>query len=259
MARVWGLTHPAAAAVGLTAGWRVLHVSWDPTTHPTPTPRSLWEEVGLHIPSPRHGFQWHPCPRSPDLEFLMYLFTYLDQHGLIIFFYTWIIIQYCFDYCGAQIVPASAPEALCADSLSLWCTPIIVGFQFGCALSSAFSYFLALHSVYCPCARISHFNKEFLLLENGLEIPENTILRKYKFRMSLVTQWVRIHLPWVWPLVQEDSTCLGATKAMRHNYRSPHTWSPRSAKGELAHEKPCSWSSPHSPQWKKQQTPARTE
>ena len=36
---------------------------------PHPQPQSLWEEVGLRIPSPRHEFQWHPCPQSPDLEF----------------------------------------------------------------------------------------------------------------------------------------------------------------------------------------------
>ena len=35
-------------------------------------------------------------------------------------------------------------------------------------------------------------------------------------------QWLRIHLPmqgtWVPSLVQEDSTCLGATKILRHDY-----------------------------------------
>ena len=39
---------------------------------------------------------------------------------------------------------------------------------------------------------------------------------------SLVAQWLRIRLPmqgtWVLALVQEDSTCRGATKSMRHNY-----------------------------------------
>ena len=39
---------------------------------------------------------------------------------------------------------------------------------------------------------------------------------------SLVAQWIRIHLPvqgtWVGPLVQEDLTCHGATKPVRHNY-----------------------------------------
>ena len=39
---------------------------------------------------------------------------------------------------------------------------------------------------------------------------------------SLVVQWLRIHLPmqgtWVRALVQEDSTCRGATESMHHNY-----------------------------------------
>ena len=43
-----------------------------------------------------------------------------------------------------------------------------------------------------------------------------------KKRTSLVAQWLRIHLPmqatWVRSLVQEDPTCRGATKPVRHNY-----------------------------------------
>ena len=39
---------------------------------------------------------------------------------------------------------------------------------------------------------------------------------------SLVAQWLRIRLPmqgtWVRALVQEDPTCHGATKPVRHNY-----------------------------------------
>ena len=35
---------------------------------------------------------------------------------------------------------------------------------------------------------------------------------------SLVAQWLRIHLPWVWSLVWEDPTCHEATKPMHHNY-----------------------------------------
>ena len=41
-------------------------------------------------------------------------------------------------------------------------------------------------------------------------------------RTSLVTQWLRIHLPMqgtrVRALVREDPTCCGATKPMCHNY-----------------------------------------
>ena len=43
-------------------------------------------------------------------------------------------------------------------------------------------------------------------------------------RTSLVVQWIRIRLSvqgaWVWPLVQEDSTCQGATKPTGHNNRA---------------------------------------
>ena len=194
----------------------------------------------LHTPQPPEslGRSWsaHPQPEarvpmtSVSVEswlgvllFLMYLFTYLDQHGLIIFFLylDYNPVLFCL-FCCSDCSSFSPWNSSCW-LLSLWCTPIIVSFQFGCALSSAFSYFLALHSVYCPYPRISPFTKEFLLLENELEIRENTILRKYKFRTSLVTQWIRIHLPWVWPMVQEDATCLVATKAMHHNYWIPHT------------------------------------
>ncbi|KAJ8794655.1 hypothetical protein J1605_003126 [Eschrichtius robustus] len=46
--------------------------------------------------------------------------------------------------------------------------------------------------------------------------------RSQQCRASLVAQWLRIHLPMqgtrVRALVQEDSTCHGATKPVRHNY-----------------------------------------
>ena len=55
---------------------------------------------------------------------------------------------------------------------------------------------------------------------------------------SLVVQLSRIHLPMqgtrVWSLAREDSTCHGATKSVRHNYRTcaleptrHNYWSPR--------------------------------
>ena len=38
-----------------------------------------------------------------------------------------------------------------------------------------------------------------------------------------MVQWLRVHLPMqgteVQPLFQEDATCCGATKSIRHNYR----------------------------------------
>ena len=47
-------------------------------------------------------------------------------------------------------------------------------------------------------------------------------LKRRKSGTSLVAQWLRIHLPmqgtWVRSLVQEDTTCHGATKTVHHNY-----------------------------------------
>ena len=51
-----------------------------------------------------------------------------------------------------------------------------------------------------------------------------TVLMKMPLGASLVTQWLRIHLPmqgtWVWSLglVWEDSACCRATKLIYHNY-----------------------------------------
>ena len=61
---------------------------------------------------------------------------------------------------------------------------------------------------------------------------------------SLVAQWLRIPLPVqatrVRALVREDPTCRGATKPVRHNYWSPHAWSPCSATREAtAMRSPC--------------------
>ena len=51
-------------------------------------------------------------------------------------------------------------------------------------------------------------------------------IKKHVSWTTLVVQWLRIHLPmqrtWVRSLVREDSTCLGASKAMNCNYWSLH-------------------------------------
>ena len=57
---------------------------------------------------------------------------------------------------------------------------------------------------------------------------ENTLARHLQFNStlcswtSLLVQWLRVCLlkqgTWVWSLVQEDSTCCGATKPMHHNH-----------------------------------------
>ena len=48
------------------------------------------------------------------------------------------------------------------------------------------------------------------------------IIKKTTSGTSLVTQWLRIHLPMqgtqVSALVQEDATCCGAAKSMSHTY-----------------------------------------
>ena len=93
---------------------------------------------------------------------------------------------------------------------------------------------------------------------------------KKKRRASLVVQWLRIHLLMqgtrIRALVQEDPTCRGAAKPVRHNYWactveptshncwSPCAWSLCSTKGEAtAMRSPCTAmkSSPHSPQLEK--------
>ena len=55
-----------------------------------------------------------------------------------------------------------------------------------------------------------------------VEINKLVKSQKYNVGTSLVAQWLRIRLPVqgtrVQALVQEDPTCRGATKAMRHNY-----------------------------------------
>ena len=57
--------------------------------------------------------------------------------------------------------------------------------------------------------------------------------RKRRLGTSLVAPWVRIRLPMqetrVRALVQEDPTCCGATKPMRHNYWA---WVPQLLKSE---------------------------
>ena len=55
-----------------------------------------------------------------------------------------------------------------------------------------------------------------------VKATQNLGNRMDKYRASLVAQWLRIRLPmqgtWVRALVQEDPTCHGATKPVRHNY-----------------------------------------
>ena len=65
-------------------------------------------------------------------------------------------------------------------------------------------------------------------VNQDVSYSEDKILRKKlhkevgNFRASLVAQWLRIRLPMqgtrVRALVQEDPTCRGATKPVRHNY-----------------------------------------
>ena len=50
----------------------------------------------------------------------------------------------------------------------------------------------------------------------------NFLRNNQTLRASLVAQWLRLYLPMqgtrVLALVQEDPTCRGATKPIRHNY-----------------------------------------
>ena len=57
---------------------------------------------------------------------------------------------------------------------------------------------------------------------NSIVRKQTTQFKNGQKGTSLVAQWLRIHLPmwgtWVRALVQEDPTCCGATKPVRHNY-----------------------------------------
>ena len=74
-----------------------------------------------------------------------------------------------------------------------------------------------------------HRNPHKLLVPGGhakccscSEKQFGSFIQRCMYGTSLVVQWLRICLPMqatlVWSLVQEDSTCLGATKLMCHNY-----------------------------------------
>ena len=69
----------------------------------------------------------------------------------------------------------------------------------------------------------------FIPISSHLEIWKHKE-RKHSFWTSLVSQWLRICLPtqgtWVWSLVQEDSTCCGATTSMGCRYWSLCTRKP---------------------------------
>ena len=53
-----------------------------------------------------------------------------------------------------------------------------------------------------------------------------SFMKKLELKTSLVVQWLGIHLPMqgtgVQSLVQEDPTCRGATKVLRHSKKSDH-------------------------------------
>ena len=98
------------------------------------------------------------------------------------------------------------------------------------------------------------FGMQILNYTNNLYIIN---LQKSHVGTSLVAQWLRIHLPMqrtrVRALVQEDPTCHGATKPVRHQLLSlrsrvrepqllsPRAWSPCSATREATAKR-----SPHS-------------
>ena len=78
--------------------------------------------------------------------------------------------------------------------------------------------------------------------------------------VSLVAQWLRIHLPvqgtWVWVLVREDLTCRGATEPVRHYYwactlepMSHNYWSPHATTTEARAPRTCAPQQEKLPQW----------
>ena len=93
----------------------------------------------------------------------------------------------------------------------------------------------------------------------------NQSITKTQRRTSLVVHWIRIHLPMqgtrVQSLVQEDSTCHGATKPVGHGCRSPHPERTQASQQEKPPqcEARAPQNSPRSPQLEKAHTAAKTQ
>ena len=75
--------------------------------------------------------------------------------------------------------------------------------------------FLVVSGQGCACAA-------GFLVPTGIKQRREKDTQESILRASLVAHWLRIRLPmqgtWGLSLVWEDSTCLGATKPMSHNY-----------------------------------------
>ena len=75
-----------------------------------------------------------------------------------------------------------------------------------------------------------------------------------KLQTSLVVQWLRIHLPmegtWVPPLVQEDCTCLGATRPVCYHYSAfmPQLWKPTFSRARVLQQEKSLPGEAHAPQ-----------
>ena len=69
-------------------------------------------------------------------------------------------------------------------------------------------------------AKLDIFDKELEIIKRDMTIRRR--IRNSRTRISLVVQWIRIHLPvletWVQSLFLGDPTCHRATKPVRHNY-----------------------------------------
>ena len=84
--------------------------------------------------------------------------------------------------------------------------------------------FQILLEMLCTC--LLQYSKSTIFLIIALKKKYNRLscfsVSKKLYRTSLVAQWLRIRLPMqgtrVRALVQEDPTCHGATKPVRHNY-----------------------------------------
>ena len=98
--------------------------------------------------------------------------------------------------------------AFCVSSSPTWSYMLEI---FISSRGSSSFCFTASRVPLCGCISVS--NLSFLQLG---------CLLKQCWGASLLVQWLRICLPmqrtWVQALVQEDPTCHGATKPVRHNY-----------------------------------------
>ena len=156
---------------------------------------------------------------------LALIFRFLIHFELIFVWYK-VWVQFHSFACGYSVFPAPFAEKTVLSPLNgldtlvrtLW--PYIWGFISGLSLLFHCSKCLSLcqcHAFLITCSFVISF--EIRKYESSKICSS---LSRLFWGTSLVTQWLRIHLPMqgtqVWSLVREDPTWLSTTKPVCHNY-----------------------------------------